>query len=107
MSTQDPRCNSLKPKKLPVETPAARTSGSQHEPLLCGMKFCRVNCASELSANAVSRPCNPASRRAMLMRKRKVGKGGGVLSRWSLVLSPSQAAPESQATRHKELATSD
>jgi hypothetical protein len=58
MSIQDSGCNSLKPKKLPVETPAARSSGGWYEPRVRGAKLGWVNCASGLTVNAVSRPRN-------------------------------------------------
>jgi hypothetical protein len=43
MSNQPSGCNSLKPKKLPNETPAARSSGSRYEPQMHGVEFGRRN----------------------------------------------------------------
>jgi hypothetical protein len=63
MSTQDPGCNSLKPKKLPVETLPARSSGGWYEPQVRGVKFGMLCGASGLTVNAVSRRRNPAIRR--------------------------------------------
>jgi hypothetical protein len=54
MSTQYPGCNSLKPKKLPVETPPARRSGDRYEPQVRGVKFGWDNLVSGLTINAVS-----------------------------------------------------
>jgi hypothetical protein len=75
MSTAAPGCNSLKPKKLPVETPPAPTPSHGYDSQVCGVKFRTGQRRSGLNVNAVSRPRNPALRFAIVMRKRKVGKG--------------------------------
>jgi hypothetical protein len=80
MTTNRLRCNSLKPKKLPNETRAPRSSLLRYEPQVCGMKFNSIESAPRRRVDAPSQACNPQGQRAMLMREMKVGKREGARS---------------------------
>jgi hypothetical protein len=63
MSARAPGCNSLKPKKLPVETRQARSSTGWYEPPISGVEILPYTRRSNSIGNAVSRPCNSAADR--------------------------------------------
>jgi hypothetical protein len=58
MTTQTSGCNSLKPKKLPNETPPAQSSASRHEPQMDGMEFGARNLNRSMAAVVPSQRCN-------------------------------------------------
>jgi hypothetical protein len=58
MSNSPSGCNSLKPKKLPVETPAARSSAYRYEPQLRGVEFGRRKWSTRGAVLGPSQRCN-------------------------------------------------
>jgi hypothetical protein len=58
MSNQPSGCNSLKPKKLPIETPTAPSSGNGYEPQMHGVEFGRRARSTRALVLGPSQCCN-------------------------------------------------